>query len=201
MIYYATNNGKGDDRFGDKDRSNGEGDFGSRILLSLQSGGGAVRLYHGSNVEVRVPQILKPNRGLDFGPGFYTTLNREQAVDFAGKVVARKGGVAVVNEYEINESAAFPLCDVLSFDKPSETWLDFVCSNRDGFNAAEGRDFIFGPVANDDVYRTLTLYQDGQIDREETLKRLKIKQLYNQLVFATSKALSFIRFVKSEIVG
>ena len=160
-----------------------------------------MRLYHGSNVEVHIPQILKPNRGLDFGPGFYTTLNRAQAVDFAGKVVARKGGKAIVNEYEINETVVFPLCNVLKFDAPSEVWLDFVCSNRDGFNSAEGRDLIFGPVANDDVYRTLTLYQDGQIDREDTLKRLKIKQLYNQLVFATPKALSFLRFVRSEVVG
>ena len=40
-------------------------------------------LYHGSNVEVREPKILLPNRALDFGPGFYTTLFRGQADDFA----------------------------------------------------------------------------------------------------------------------
>ena len=28
-------------------------------------------VYHGSNVEVREPKILKPNRELDFGNGFY----------------------------------------------------------------------------------------------------------------------------------
>lgn len=48
-------------------------------------------LYHGSNVEVKEPKILAPSHALDFGPGFYTTLNRDQAVDFAGKVVLRKG--------------------------------------------------------------------------------------------------------------
>lgn len=32
-------------------------------------------LHHGSNVEVREPKILNPNRGLDFGHGFYTTTN------------------------------------------------------------------------------------------------------------------------------
>ena len=30
-------------------------------------------LYHGSNVEVRLPRILTTNRSLDFGAGFYTT--------------------------------------------------------------------------------------------------------------------------------
>ena len=159
-----------------------------------------MRLYHGSNVEVKEPRILKPSHALDFGPGFYTTLNRDQAIDFAGKVALRKGGAAVVNEYEIDEKTAFDLCDTLKFESPNEAWLDFVCSCRDGFNAAAGRDFVFGPVANDDVYRTLTLYREGEITKDETLARLKIKQLYNQLVFATAKALAFIRFVKSEVV-
>ena len=159
-----------------------------------------MRLYHGSNVEVKEPRILKPSHALDFGPGFYTTLNRDQAIDFAGKVALRKGGAAVVNEYEIDEKTAFDLCDTLKFESPNEAWLDFVCSCRDGFNAAAGRDFVFGPVANDDVYRTLTLYREGEITKDETLARLKIKQLYNQLVFATAKALAFIRYVKSEVV-
>ena len=158
-------------------------------------------VYHGSNVEVKEPRILKPSHALDFGPGFYTTLNRDQAVDFAGKVVLRKGGVRVVSEYEIDENVAFGFCDVLKFDQPNEVWLDFVCSCRDGVNVAAGRDLVFGPVANDDVYRTLTLYRESEITKKETLERLKIKQLYNQLVFATEKALAFIRFIKSEVLA
>lgn len=158
-------------------------------------------LYHGSNVEVKEPRILEPSHSLDFGPGFYTTLNRDQAVDFARKVALRKGGVPVVSEYEIDETTAFGFCDVLKFAQPTETWLDFVCSCRDGVNVAEGRDFIFGPVANDDVYRALTLYREGEISKDETLARLKVKRLYNQLVFATVKALAFIRFRKSEEVA
>ena len=60
---------------------------------------------------------------------------------------------------------------------------------------------VFGPVANDDVYRTLSLYSEGEITKEEALVRLKVKQLYNQLVFVTSKALTFIRFKGSEVVA
>jgi hypothetical protein len=160
-----------------------------------------MRLYHGSNMVVEKPEILKPSHALDFGPGFYTTLCRDQAVDFARKVVLRKGGVPVVNEYAIDEDVAFQFCDTLKFDLPNETWLDFVCSCRDGVNVAEGRDFVFGPVANDDVYRTLALYREGELTKDETLARLKIKELYNQLVFATAKALSFIRFKSSEVLA
>ena len=47
-------------------------------------------LYHGSNVTVEHPKLIKQNRYLDFGFGFYTTTNREQAVNFARKVAERR---------------------------------------------------------------------------------------------------------------
>ena len=36
-------------------------------------------LYHGSGVEVKEPKIMSAIRVLDFGPVFYTTLNRDRA--------------------------------------------------------------------------------------------------------------------------
>ena len=36
-------------------------------------------LYHGSNVEVKEPKIIKTKRLLDFGTGFYLTSDFEQA--------------------------------------------------------------------------------------------------------------------------
>ena len=40
-------------------------------------------LYHGSNVIVEQPKLIRQNRYLDFGCGFYTTTNRDQAVNAA----------------------------------------------------------------------------------------------------------------------
>ena len=61
-------------------------------------------LYHGSNVIVEHPKLVKQNRFLDFGFGFYTTTNREQAENFALKVAERrKEGEAILNIYEIDE--------------------------------------------------------------------------------------------------
>lgn len=157
-------------------------------------------VYHGSNVEVSEPKILKPNRELDFGNGFYTTTNIDQAIAFSRRVTQNRGvGAPTVSVYEIDEKAAFPLCEVVKFDGVCDAWLDFVCDNRDGTYSGPQYDFAFGPVANDDVYRTLYLYRAGEIDREETFKRLKVKKLYNQLVFASTLALSFIRFRRSEV--
>ena len=42
---------------------------------------------------------------------------------------------------------------------------------------------------------TFTLYQSGALTKEQTLETLKIKKLYDQMVFTSEKALSFIKFV------
>ena len=60
-------------------------------------------LYHGSNVIVSEPRLIKQNRFLDFGYGFYTTTNKSQAISFADKVTKRRReGQKTVSVYEID---------------------------------------------------------------------------------------------------
>ena len=158
-------------------------------------------LYHGSNVIVDQPKLIRQNRYLDFGFGFYTTTNREQAVNFAQKVTdRRKMGEATLNIYSVNEAVAFQQFKVLQFDSPDEAWLDFVAANRQGTYQGEKYDLIYGAVANDDVYRTIALYMTGVLDKEQTLSSLKIRKLFNQLVFATEKSLQYLKFEGRELV-
>ena len=153
-------------------------------------------LYHGSNVTVSEPKLVIQNRFLDFGYGFYTTTNKVQAIGFADKVTKRrKEGTPTVSIYEIDEAKAFDECSVLRFDTPDEAWLDFVSDNRAGNYSGDPYDFIYGPVANDDVYTTFTLYTAGVLTKEQTIEALKIKKLYNQLVLTSEKALAFLKFV------
>ena len=151
-------------------------------------------IYHGSNVTVEEPKILTPNRYLDFGAGFYTTTNYDQALNFAGKVTMRKKCVrSTVNIYELGESI-FETVTVLNFESADEAWLDFVSDNRSGIDRTAGYDLICGPVADDDVYQTFILYSTGVYTKEQTIEALKIKKLYNQYVFTTDRALSFLTF-------
>ena len=153
-------------------------------------------LYHGSNVIVSEPKLIQQKRFLDFGFGYYTTTNKTQAIGFADKVYKRrKEGNRIVNVYEFDEVKAFASCSVLNFDNANEAWLDFVSENRTGTYNGESFDIIFGPVANDDVYKTFTLYTAGVLSKEQTLEALKIKKLYNQLVFASKKALNYLQFL------
>ncbi len=153
-------------------------------------------LYHGSNVVVSKPRLIQQNRFLDFGFGFYTTTNRAQAIAFADKVHRRRcEGGEIVNIYELDEQIAFAECSTLRFDAPNEAWLDFVSENRSGNYSGPEYDLIYGPVANDDVYTTFTLYNAGALTKEQTLESLKIKKLYNQLVLTSEKALGYLEFV------
>lgn len=152
-------------------------------------------LYHGSNVVVSKPRLIHQNRFLDFGFGFYTTTNRAQAIAFADKVYRRcREGGKIVSIYELDEQVAFTECSVLRFDAPNRAWLDFVSENRSGNYNGQKYDLIYGPVANDDVYTTFTLYSAGVLTKEQTLEALKIKKLYNQLVLTSEKALSCLKF-------
>ena len=145
---------------------------------------------------VSSPKLIQQNRFLDFGFGFYTTTNKAQAIAFADKVYKRrKEGGKIVNIYEVDEQKAFAECSVLRFDSPDEAWLDFVSDNRSGNYEGKAFDFVYGPVANDDVYTTFTLYSAGILTKEQTLEALKIKKLYNQLVLSSERALSYLKFV------
>ncbi len=154
-------------------------------------------LYHGSNMSVEQPKLLVQNRFLDFGSGFYTTENKEQAIGFANKVYRRRQeGSPTVSIYEMDESAAFSSCNLLRFTEPDETWLDFVYMHRTGTYSGKPYELIYGPVADDDVYETFMLYSTGTLTKEDTLKRLKIKRLFNQLVFSSERAISFLKFMQ-----
>ncbi len=153
-------------------------------------------IYHGSNVIVSEPRLVTQTRYLDFGHGFYTTTNKEQAISFAQKVYKRKNeGSKEVSIYEVDEDKLFSELFVLRFDEPNEDWLNFVSENRNGSYIGEAYDIVFGPVANDDVYTTFTLYQSGALTKEQTLETLKIKKLYNQMLFASEKALAYLKFI------
>ena len=159
-------------------------------------------IFHGSDTIVESPRLLLPGRTLDFGSGFYTTMNFEQAKIFANNVVNRNEGkgIPIVTYYEIDlEKAAKELC-VLKFDNPDDKWLDFVYANRTAKYTGRLYDIVIGPVANDMVYRILRLFENGDLDRETVIKKLKVVKLFNQITFCTEKAIAELKFIRSEAV-
>ena len=107
----------------------------------------------------------------------------------------RKSRNVVVREKPL--STYMPL---LKFDGPDAAWLDFVSANRMNSYTGPKYDLIYGPVANDDVYTTIAAYLNGTLNKEVTLAALKVRKLYNQLVFASDLSLSFLHFEGVETI-
>ena len=158
-----------------------------------------MQLYHGSDVVVEKPILLPQQRTLDFGAGFYTTTNYEQAEDFARKVGSRRESEKCsISIYEIADFDELKEeLSVLEFPVPNEEWLDFIFANRAGTYVGKVYDIIIGAVANDTIYRVLTAYEEGIIPKDECIRQLKVRSLYNQMAFTSSKALSYLKFVSS----
>ncbi len=155
--------------------------------------GDDMRLYHGSNVAVREPRLLKVQRDLDFGRGFYTTTDLRQATIWAERTARiRCTGQPCVSVYELDEEACNTL-RVLRFAGPDEAWLAFVTAHRRGRVDRDDWDLVIGPVANDQTMQTLVLYLDGYLNERETIARLLPQKLKDQVTFKTEKALACLR--------
>ena len=156
-----------------------------------------MNVYHGLNIIIERPKIINRFQTLDFGEGFYTTENENQAKDFAVKVCERRSTklYPIVNCYEFNEN--FDKFSILKFDAPDEKWLDFVVERRKGIALNKRYDIIIGPVANDDIFGTIVLYEAGQLDKESAIKKFKVKKLYNQTVFCNELTLNNLIYIKS----
>lgn len=53
------------------------------------------------------------------------------------------------------------------------------------------------PVANDNVFVTVNLYESGVLDAQTAIARLKAYKTYDQLSFHTEKVIKTLRFVES----
>lgn len=63
-----------------------------------------MKLFHGSNMEIRKVELSKCMPNKDFGCGFYTTLLEEQAWRMAQRRVKIDGGTPVVMVYEVPDN-------------------------------------------------------------------------------------------------
>lgn len=170
-------------------------------LINDQLGGIFLILYHGSNVDVRNPKILVTNRMLDFGPGFYTTSNVEQAKRWAELQAHRRmKGIPTVSMYAYDEDAVKKL-SLLCFQKADGDWLNFVAQNRRGIYRGPKFDIVIGPVANDNTMTVISDYMAGTINKDTALILLLPQKLADQYAFLTAKGLSALKYMGVKFHG
>ena len=158
-------------------------------------------LFHGSDIVVTEPKIIPANRLLDFGEGFYTTSSYEQAQRWANRVrLRKKSEKQIISIYEFDLDKATKDLKIIRFTSPGPEWLRFVTLCRSGREPGYEYDMVIGPVANDNVYATIQLYETGLLSEEETTIRLKVEKIYDQILFHTDLALAYCRYIKFENV-
>ncbi|MDY6392638.1 MAG: DUF3990 domain-containing protein [Bacilli bacterium] len=154
-------------------------------------------LYHGSDVEVKNPKIIKSEKGRDFGCAFYLTPIKEQAERMAKrKQRMNKSASTVVSVFEFNEKEINNL-RYKSFKNPDLEWLDMIveCRTNPSFN--HGYDIVEGKIADDSVGETILFVIDGVIKKEDALERLKFQKINSQVAFCSEESLKTIRFINS----
>lgn len=156
-----------------------------------------MKLYHGSIVEVRKPSLRYGRQKTDFGKGFYTTTQAEQAEKWTKIRQDRtKAQKRIVSVFEIDESLLTnPDIRIREFHGVDEDWLIFVVNSRKGIK--HDYDLVFGPVANDKVFTTVNLYESGVLDAPAAIAQLKAYKTYDQLSFHTSRVIVALKFVES----
>ena len=103
---------------------------------------------------------------------------------------------AVVSEYETPDDILNGRYATLNFTGPTKDWLDFVVKNRRGLGD-EKYDLTMGPVANDQLYATIRLYEQGVVTAEAAIEMLKSHVLFDQLAFHNQDAANELVFVRA----
>jgi len=146
---------------------------------------------------VRKPSLRPGRPNADFGKGFYTTSNYEQAVRWAHiKQEREEASRAVVSVYEFEETLLDnPDLSVRKFIGADEPWLYFVADCRK--SRPHQFDLVQGPVANDRVFTTVNLFESGVLSAEAAILQLKAYKTYDQLSFHTDRVIKVLKFVES----
>lgn len=157
-----------------------------------------IRLYHGSNVKIEVPDLIHSKPYKDFGRGFYLSPNKQQAWDMAfQKINQTKEGKAEVTEFLFDETVMVSGdLKVLSFPDYCEEWASFVLANRDKQrqHPIHDYDIVYGPIADDGVTYQLRRYEGGVISLSRLVEELKYaKGITFQYYYGTQRALQSLR--------
>ena len=146
---------------------------------------------------------------LDFGKGFYTTSNYNQAVIFANKRAEFSGNKPLVITYEVNKEIMYQLAlNCLFFKNTDEQWYEFIFNNRvkneniisEFHNKNCLYDIVYGSVADGAIGLLTRKARDKKVDFQEFVKSVKPYNDYNQLSFHTNDSLKALMLSNVKII-
>lgn len=159
-----------------------------------------MRLYHGSDIIVKVPDLEKGKPFKDFGKGFYLSADLQQAKAMAAQKAALSlNAKPIVSTFEFDETSLTDgTLNIKRFESYTEEWAEFVLKNRDRKTPQpyHNYDIVYGPIADDKVVRQMRRFEMGDITLQELMNELKYpKGITFQYFFGSQKALGKLVFI------
>ena len=153
-------------------------------------------LYHGSDVAIQKPRIIRTEKGRDFGYAFYLTPIKEQAERMARrKQRMNRSNSAFVSVFEYE--AKKKNMKMKRFLKADVEWLEMIIKCRTNPSFVHGYDIVEGKIADDSVGETVLFVIKGIIKKEDAIERLKFQKINSQIAFCSEKSLGLLRFKES----
>lgn len=171
-----------------------------------------MKLYHGSQYEIKIPLYNGSKLNNDYGQGFYCTESIELAKEWGCS--EEKDGFA--NEYDLDAENL----TVLDLNNPTFTilnWLAILLKNRSFETRSEisiaakdyllqnflinfeGYDVIKGYRADDSYFSFANSFLNNSISLQKLNVAMKLGKLGEQIVLKSEKSFSKINFVKSHV--
>lgn len=148
-------------------------------------------VYHGGTSPIEEPLAdYNHEHDLDFGHGFYTTMNLEEAEMWAALKAEEEYGVPIVNEYMLDDSYTNER-GYLLFDDTDDAWFDFLdhCRSGEIYYQREEHPIVEGEVADDNGYEIFESYHKGDISKQHALDQLSDMNLGWQICFRTDEVI------------
>ena len=150
-----------------------------------------IKVYHGSNCEVKEPSLSYGREDADFGIGFYVTID----VEMAEKWAARRHN-PIINVYEVDLDSL----NGLEFGL-NKGWLDFVVQNRSGNKRIEidlsDTDYIKGATADDRLFAVVEQYESNLLDVDTAIKAMNAMQIGEQIALVSTESIDNLKFCGS----
>lgn len=157
-----------------------------------------MKLYHGSNVDIKEIDLKLSKKGKDFGQGFYLNPNEQQAIDMAIRTTRRMmKGEATLNTFLFDERILHNEGElsVKVFNDYTIEWANFVLANRNNLadTPIHKYDIVIGPIANDTVGLQMQRFIQGYISIERMIEELRFKKVAIQYYFGTERAIKLLK--------
>ena len=160
-----------------------------------------MRLYHGSNVEVRNPSLRYGRNKTDFGKGFYMSTEPNHALTLICNYDKSKFYIVSVDTTKLN-----------TIEVPADIeWAMLVAYHRGRMETIKGtplyekyrkmsenKDLVIGSIANDRMFYVIDNFFIGNITDAALVGSLSALQLGKQYVAVTQKGCDAVR-IEAEI--